>query len=62
MSQEKKFIKTTDKETAERLVIEGFQLVSQSGNTYTFLNQLPQNFSFTEADKTKVAFTNLLNL
>ena len=62
MSQEKKFIKTTDKETAEHLLVAGFQLVSQSGSTYTFLNQLPQNFSFAEADKVKVAYTNLLNI
>ena len=60
--QEKKFIKTTDKEIAERLFASGFQLVSQSGNTYTFLNLKPQNFSFTEADKGKVAYTNLLNI
>jgi hypothetical protein len=62
MSQEKKFIKTTDKETAEHLISAGFQLVSQSGNAYTFLNQLPRNFSFTDADKVKVAYTNLLNI
>ena len=62
MSQEKKFIKTTDKKTADKLAFAGFQLVSQSGNTYTFLNQLPQNFSFSETDKGKVAYTNLLNI
>lgn len=62
MSQEKKFINTTDKETAEHLLIAGFQLVSQSGNTYTFLNQLPQNFSFAETDKRKIVYTNLLNI
>ena len=62
MSQEKKFIKTTDRQTADRLFVSGFPLVSQSGNTYTFLNQCPKIFSFTEADKTKVAYTNLLNI
>ena len=62
MSQEKKFIKTADMETAEHLMAAGFQLVSQSGHTYTFLNQLPQNFSFAESDKAKVAYTNLLNI
>ena len=61
MSQEKKFIKTADKETAESLLVAGFQLVSQSGKTYTFLNQFPQNFSFADTDKTKVVFTDLLN-
>lgn len=62
MSQKQNFIKTTDKETAEHLLVAGFQLVSQSGNTYTFLNQLPQNFSFTKTDKGKVVYTNLLNI
>lgn len=62
MSQEKKFITTADKETAERLFSSGFQLVSQSGNTFTFLNQIPHNFRFTEVDKCKVAYTNLLNI
>ena len=62
MSQEKKFIKTTDKETADKLMSAGFQLVSQSNNIYTFLNQLPNNFNFEVADKKKVAYTNTLNI
>ena len=60
MSQKKIFIKTTDKETAEKLMFAGFQLVSQDNGTYTFLNQLPKNFSFEEVDKTKMAYTNIL--
>lgn len=59
MSQKKTFITTTDKETADKLMSEGFQLVSQSGSTYTFLNQ-PLNFVFDESDKKKVAYTNTL--
>ena len=35
----------------------GLQLVSQNNGIYTFLNQLPKNFSFDEVDKTKMAFT-----
>lgn len=62
MSQEKKFIKTTDKETAEHLLVAGFQLVSQSGSVYTFLNLIPGNFSFDVADKKKVVYTNTLNI
>lgn len=60
MSQEKKFIKTTDKETADKLISVGFQLVSQSGSVYTFINQLPKNFSVSEADTKKMAYTNTL--
>lgn len=60
MSQKKNFITTTDKETADKLISEGFQLVSKSGSSYTFLNQLPKNFTFDEADKNKVAYTSML--
>jgi hypothetical protein len=62
MSQEKKFIKTTDKETADKLISFGFQLVSQSGSAYTFLNQLPTNFTFNEVDKKKMVYSNTLNV
>ena len=62
MSQKQNFITTTDKETANKLMSVGFQLVSQSGSVYTFLNQLPKNFSFDEVDKTKMAYTNSLNI
>lgn len=60
MSQKKNFITTTDKETAEKLLFEGFELVSQSGTAYTFLNQLPKNFTFDENDKKKMCYTNTL--
>ena len=62
MSQEKKFIKTTDKETADKLSFAGLQLVSQNNGIYTFLNQLPINFNFDKVDKTKMAYTNILNV
>lgn len=62
MSQKQNFIKTTDKETADKLISAGFQLVSQSGSVYTFLNQLPQNFNFDEADKKNMVYTNTLNI
>ena len=62
MSQKQNFITTTDKETADKLISAGFQLVSQNGNVYTFLNQLPKNFSFDEVDKKKMAYTNILSM
>ncbi len=62
MSQKQNFITTTDKETADKLMSVGFQLVSQSGSVYTFLNQLPKNFSFDEVDTKNVAYTNILGL
>jgi hypothetical protein len=62
MSQKQNFITTTDKETADKLISVGLKLVSQSGNTYTFLNQIPKNFSFDEVDKKKMVYTNMLSL
>ena len=62
MSQKQNFINTTDKETADKLISDGFQLVSQSGSVYTFLNQPPKNFTFDEVDKKKMAYTNSLNI
>lgn len=61
MSQKQNFIMTTDKETADKLVSAGFQLVSQN-NAYTFLNQPPKNFSFDEVDKGKMVYTNILSI
>ena len=62
MSQKQNFIMTTDKETADKFISAGFQLVSQTGSAFTFLNQLPKNFSFEEVDNTKVAYTNILSM
>lgn len=62
MSQKQNFITTTDKDTADKLISIGFQLVSTSGNAYTFLNQIPTNFNFDEVDKKKMAYTNILSM
>lgn len=58
----KNFIKTTDKETAEKLLVCGFQLISQVGSIYTFLNQPPNNFNFDTVDKKKIVYDNILSL
>ena len=58
----KKFIIVQDEATANKLVAGGFQIVSKINNTYTFMNQVPQHFSFDEVDKTKLAYTNILSL
>ena len=58
----KNFINTADKEVADKLLSAGFQLISQIGNCYTFLNQPLKNFSFDEIDKTKMAYTNILSM
>ena len=58
----KKFIKTTDTETANKLIAFGFKLVSQIGNVYTFLNEAPQKLNFGSVDKTKIVYDNKLSL
>ena len=62
MANKCNFIITHDKKTAENMILSGFQVVSHVGGMYTFLNQPPKNFSFAEVDKSKVAYTNLLNI
>jgi hypothetical protein len=58
----KKFIKTTDKETADKLIAYGFKLVSHIGSIYTFLNEMPQNVNFDAVDKKKIVYDNMLSL
>ena len=58
----KKFIIVQDETTANKLVANGFQIVSKINNTYTFMNQVPQHFSFDEVDKSKLAYTDILSL
>ena len=62
MSQKQNFITTIDKETANKMIVAGFQLVSQNNGIYVFLNQLPKNFTFNEIDKKKMAYTNILSM
>lgn len=54
------FIMTVDQTTANKLITAGFQLVSQNGDSYTFLNIPPKNFTFEQFDQTKFAYTNIL--
>ena len=58
----KKFIIVQDEATAIKLIASGFQIVSKINNTYTFMNQVPQHFSFDEIDKSKLAYTNILSI
>jgi hypothetical protein len=58
----KKFIKTTDTETANKLTAYGFKLVSHIGNIYTFLNDAPKNFTFEAMDKKMIVYDDKLSL
>lgn len=52
------FIKTTDKETMNKLKDLGFQMVDCSGGTYIFLNT--DKFQFLNIDKSKIQYSNIL--
>lgn len=62
MSQDKKFIKTTDRKTADQLIASGFRLASQIGSVYTFLNEVPKNFNFDKVDRKQIVYDNKLSL
>jgi hypothetical protein len=58
----KLFIKTTDKETADKLIAEGFKLISNVNNVYTFLNEEPNRLNFESIDKKMIVYDNILSL
>ena len=62
MPQDKKFIITKDKSVGDALIAHGFYLLSNISGTYTFVNQVPEKFSFDALDTNKVHFTNQLCL
>ena len=59
---DKKFIKTADAETANKLIDCGFTLASHIGNIYTFINEIPKNFTFESVDIKKIVYDNILSL
>ena len=59
---EQNFIKTTDESTAKKMISEGFKLVSQIGQVYTFINDIPDNFHFDGVDKKHIAYSNMLSI
>lgn len=50
------FLRTSDEETKEKLLSQGFKLISQDGNMFTFLN----DHALTFEDKSKIQYTNML--
>ena len=55
-----KFIVVQDKDVANQLIASGFNLVSNIGGTYTFINMIPNHFNFENIDVKKLAYTNTL--
>ena len=58
----KRFIKTTDTETADKLIALGFKLISHIGSVYTFLNEATQSLNFESVEQTKIVYDNKLSL
>lgn len=61
MKNKTNFVVTTDKETADKLIAEGFRLVSDVGGKYTF-EAKSGNMNFDKIDTKKVVYTNMLSL
>jgi hypothetical protein len=40
----------------------GFQLVAHAGSIYTFMNKVPEHFSFDAIDKKMIVYDNILSL
>lgn len=53
-------IKTKDKESADKLVSLGFQLISQDSGIYTFIND--GNIQFTKTEELKFTYSNVLHV
>ena len=53
------FIKTSDSDTAKKLINLGFQKIDETNGIYTFLNSDKMRFS-EDIDKSKIQYTNML--
>lgn len=60
MPQLKKFIMTQDKSVCDKLVANGFNLLSDICGTYILANIENSNFNFEEIDIKKIVYTNKL--
>lgn len=57
-----KFIIVKDEDTANKLISNGFQMISKTNDVYTFMNIIPQHFKFDEININKLAYTNILHI
>ena len=55
-----KFIIVQDEDTANKLILSGFKVVSKTNDIYTFMNTAPKHFNFEEIDIKKLAYTTRL--
>lgn len=55
------FIRTSDSETAKKMISLGFQKVDEQNSIYTFLNTDTMQFS-EDIDKSKIQYSNILSI
>lgn len=60
MAKLKNFIVVQSESVANQLIDHGFNLLSESCGTYTFVNEQKENFNFSSIDTTKIHFTDKL--
>lgn len=60
MKNKTNFIVTMDKETADKLISEGFKLIAESNSKFTFENKPIENFTKQDENSKKMAYTNIL--
>lgn len=62
MNKNCRFVITQDKEIANKLISEGLRPITNINGTYTFENKPSVQLKFSEIDKKKLAYTNILSL
>ena len=55
-----KFIIVKDEDIANKLISNGFQMISKTNDIYTFMNIIPQHFKFDEINIKKLVYTDRL--
>lgn len=60
MKNKPTFIVTTDKETADLLIAEGFRLINNANGKFTFESKPLESFAEQKVNSSKMAYTNIL--
>ena len=58
----KKFVVTKDESVANKMIAHKFKLISAISGVYTFINEVPEKFTFDMSDVKKIHFTDKLHM
>ena len=58
----KKFVVTKDESMANKMIAHKFKLISAISGVYTFINEVPEKFTFDMSDVKKIHFTDKLHM